>query len=355
LKIVVVCRSTVAHGRSGGMEQLTHDLSAHWSTAGHEVVCLTTPGGFLLAPYQVVEIPGPSARYSRRWRRSLVEAVRAIEPDVVVSVSGAAHGSLVRESVAPVLLQAHGTSFDELRTKLRSPRPLNWLKASKNLVGLISDARNYHKYDHSIAVSERVARSMNRMPRPFRVRSVEVIENGVASGLQPKRPAFSPGQPLRVGFVGRLHHEKGVDRLLVAAEGQNWKLQVLGNGPEEASLRRLAGADVHFAGKVSHDEVLARLAQLDVLVVPSRRIEGLPLVVLEALSRGVRCAVSESVAQSFGADLPKGVLSFSGGVEALRKAVHDVATQSADLPSRFTIQHTARKYTESMASVLGVQ
>ena len=343
-----MCRSTVAHSGSGGMEQLTHDLASAWTEAGHEVVCVTTPGGWLQAPYRIIETLGPPARYSRRWRRSLKTTVNAVKPDVVISVSGAAHGQLVLKSTVPVLLQAHGTSFDELRTKLRTRRALTWMKAVKNLLGLFNDARNYPRYAHAVAVSARVAQSMQKMPKLNRPQSIEVIENGVSSKLQQRILAGSNSETLTVGYVGRLHHEKGVDRLLRASKSAAWSLQIVGEGPEEDGLRRIADSKARFFGRLPHEQVLQRLAEFDVLVVPSRRIEGLPLVVLEALSLGVGCAVSESVSESFGGELPDGVISFGAADASLRRAVAEAAQQTASLPAEYTIERTASRYLEAM-------
>jgi glycosyltransferase involved in cell wall biosynthesis len=82
----------------------------------------------------------------------------------------------------------------------------------------------------------------------------------------------------RIGFVGRLVPEKGVDWLIEAiAMSPSLKttceLAVAGTGPEEARLRALAaetGVRAEFVGELGASEVAEFLGRLEVLAVPSR-------------------------------------------------------------------------------------
>lgn len=97
-------------------------------------------------------------------------------------------------------------------------------------------------------------------------------------------------------FVGRLVYWKGI-RLAVAAlarpEAAGWSLDVYGDGPEAAALRRLAGrlgvADrIALKGGRPRAEVLAAMTSADALLLPSMR-DAASWVVAEAL--GVGCPV----------------------------------------------------------------
>lgn len=100
-------------------------------------------------------------------------------------------------------------------------------------------------------------------------------------------------------FVGRLVSDKGVDLLLRALQilkrdGMSSALTIVGTGPEEANLRKLATelgleAQVTFAGKKSGVELAQFLNQHLVLVVPSRWAEPFGVVALEGIACG--CAV----------------------------------------------------------------
>lgn len=103
-------------------------------------------------------------------------------------------------------------------------------------------------------------------------------------------PKSSPGGPALV--AGRLSREKGVD-VAIRAVGMlpGAYLEVAGTGPEEARLRRLAEqvapGRVRFHGLVSKSEVHDLMLAAAVVVMPSRWYENQPMVVLEALARGV--------------------------------------------------------------------
>jgi len=84
-------------------------------------------------------------------------------------------------------------------------------------------------------------------------------------------------------YLGRLIHDKGVDRAIDTLPADT-TLLVGGDGPERASLvRRAAGKPVRFLGHVAGAAKLALLAAADALVIPSR-VDGAPTVALEALA-----------------------------------------------------------------------
>src|SRR5690606_27591849 len=96
-------------------------------------------------------------------------------------------------------------------------------------------------------------------------------------------------------FLGTLLPAKGVDVLLqacatLAARRADWRLHLVGDGPERARLAAQAqalgiDARVVFHGSRAHAELPEWLRASDLFVLPSRS-EGIPNVLLEALSRG---------------------------------------------------------------------
>ena len=105
----------------------------------------------------------------------------------------------------------------------------------------------------------------------------------------------------RIGFVGRMVPEKGGDILLLAfAElaGQNddLRLQFVGSGPEKSQWQRLSqqlgiADQVSWLDTVPHERVPSVMAELDILVLPSRSTpswkEQFGLVLVQAMSMGV--------------------------------------------------------------------
>ena len=82
------------------------------------------------------------------------------------------------------------------------------------------------------------------------------------------------GRPLRLVAVGRLVEKKGFADAIEAvarlrAEGRHVTLEVLGDGPLRAALRRAAGEGVTLRGAADADEVLAALHRADVALAPS--------------------------------------------------------------------------------------
>ncbi|MEW6387034.1 MAG: glycosyltransferase family 4 protein [Thermodesulfobacteriota bacterium] len=146
------------------------------------------------------------------------------------------------------------------------------------------------KYDLMISVSWSFLKHPN-------VNEVVVIPNGVdlaefhrvsqESRQSEAKPFF------KMLYVGRLHRLKGLDLLFKALAGAKElmrerpaKLYLVGDGPEEGSLRtlaqRLAIADlVVFTGKLSGERLLKEYLSADLFVLPSLS-EGQPLTLLEA-------------------------------------------------------------------------
>ncbi|NLH50356.1 MAG: glycosyltransferase family 4 protein [Myxococcales bacterium] len=106
-----------------------------------------------------------------------------------------------------------------------------------------------------------------------------------------KLPPFKPGTPLRVGYLGRLAPEKGIELLLDAARQRaSIHLSIFGAGDPDytAALRDRADlARVDFAGSFAHETLRDVWRRIDVLAVPSVWRENQPLVALEAAQAGI--------------------------------------------------------------------
>jgi glycosyltransferase involved in cell wall biosynthesis len=106
------------------------------------------------------------------------------------------------------------------------------------------------------------------------------------------RVALKPSPGGAALIAGRLSPEKGVD-VAIRAVGSlpQAELDIAGTGPDEARLRSLAAqvapGRVRFHGLISKEEVNRLMLAAAVAVVPSRWYENQPMVVLEALARGV--------------------------------------------------------------------
>ena len=123
---------------------------------------------------------------------------------------------------------------------------------------------------------------------------VVVLYNGVPRALCP-RQAYVRSPHFRILFLGNLMERKGVSDLIEALaqepmRGLDWRATLGGGGPIDFYRQKVDHlhllSRVDFPGWVDQRYASALLAASDVLVLPSYD-EGLPLVILEALTAGV--------------------------------------------------------------------
>ncbi|MGE3274099.1 MAG: glycosyltransferase family 4 protein [Vicinamibacterales bacterium] len=155
---------------------------------------------------------------------------------------------------------------------------------------------------------------------PHRQQDIHLMRYGVPIPPAPRTPAAGP---LRVLYLGRLHHDKGVlelpemDRLL-RASGVEVRWTIHGDGPAREQLRAAwpDTAHVTWSTPAPIDAVRRLYATHDVFVLPAR-FEALPVALLEAGAAGVVPVVS---------DLPSGIPEVvEDGATGYRIPVGDVA------------------------------
>jgi glycosyltransferase involved in cell wall biosynthesis len=177
-----------------------------------------------------------------------------------------------------------------------------------------------------------------------------VLPNGVDSSRE-KADGDS------VVFLGNLHDRKGVDVLVRAMEGVDSELLIIGDGPEREGLERLVRDKglrdkVRFLGKVRPEEARRYMLKGRVFVLPSLIGEGLPNVILEAMSVGLP-VVSTSISGI--PDVVKdGVTGFvvrPGDVRALRDAMNKILKDGRlhSRMSRNTLKEVERYSWKSVA------
>jgi glycosyltransferase involved in cell wall biosynthesis len=121
---------------------------------------------------------------------------------------------------------------------------------------------------------------------------VVVVPNGVDTNAykpaaSPPGPAGSPGDPLRLVFVGAMYRWQGLECLLQALHllnrrGRLFSLKLVGDGPEEGRLRLLAaelGLDeaVRFEGRVAPQDVAEHVATAELCFSGQQEEEGRPM------------------------------------------------------------------------------
>ncbi len=135
---------------------------------------------------------------------------------------------------------------------------------------------------HLIANSQEVARRIKK----FYKRDATVIYPPVEVNWAYKTPEKNNLQPPYYTALGRLVAYKNFDFLIQAFNLLELPLTIIGTGPEEKRLKKMAGHTITFAGHAPDDEKHKILAQSAGFVFPVED-EDFGISVVEALSHGI--------------------------------------------------------------------
>lgn len=123
---------------------------------------------------------------------------------------------------------------------------------------------------------------------------ITVIPNMVTKGSNTNSTYSSESK--RIICVGRLFPQKGFDYLveawkLIAKKYDSWEIAILGDGEQKANLnKKIAEYNLSDSMKIHNptDKIFEEYNKSSIYVLSSR-FEGLPLVLLEAMSCGLPC------------------------------------------------------------------
>ena len=198
-----------------------------------------------------------------------------------------------------------------------------------------------------------------------------VLHNAVlpiAKGAHSTSLTITGARP-RIGVVGRLSPEKGVDVFLAACgllrrDGVTFSAVIAGDGPERRNLETLCSSlglsdHVQFLGNV--DPIEPIYPQVDLLVIPSRS-EGLPNVLLEALRADLPVVATNvgAVPEVIGGTLA-GAIVPPESPEAMARAIAEAfrlrdnpmnAVARRAVAARFSIEHRAQAHLELYEGLL---
>lgn len=349
---------------TGGMEKGITTVIRHASPRfEHALCCLTRSGAMakrLPEGTQVVEMrkaPGHSFRFL--W--TLSRALKRLRPDVVHTRNWPGMDGIVAGRLAGLRIVHGEHGWDPADATGRDPKRRRFRRLFSRWV------REY------TCVSRDIARWLAddlEIRRP-----ITQIYNGVDT------ERFRPGDggaalraelglhadaPL-VGHVGRLDPIKDHPTLFRAIEtlrasGAGAHLLVVGDGPEEARLRALAGDGIHLLGR--REDVPRILGALDVFVLNSLN-EGISNTILEAMASG-RAVVATRVGGNpeLVDDGETGRLVPAADADALARAIGDYlddpdlrrrhgAAARAAATERFGIERMVREYEAVWARVAG--
>lgn len=330
IHIVMVTR-VLPHHSIGGMQAVAWDLATEFVRRGVTVTILTAtipgmPEQFRDAGVNIRALRGTTwQRYGKHWWR---ETRRVFERELlstcslVFSISAGGFSLLPLRSrmpQIPFVLQAHGTSVGELISKWKSGSLRGILTSSRNAVWIARDLAAYPKFDAIVSVGRRVSEDFEIWPvRQFVDKArLRLIPNGIDTRVFFPNPTARIRLRSELGWsrdlrivvsASRLHKQKGIDLGLkafaqLARTTGNMRYLIIGDGPESQALKRMTeqmslGGLVRFTGGLSRETMADYLNAADAMLFTTRRVEGNPLNILEALAVGLPVIASSHLRQT---------------------------------------------------------
>lgn len=218
------------------------------------------------------------------------EALDLSEFNIVISVTSAeAKGVLTKPNqlhISYILtptryLYSHRNHYEQTHWPLKWPI-IGWI--SRRFFDYLTwwDRVAAYRPDKIITISQLVA---ERVKKHYQRQTDEIIYPPVdVNSLQPQedldqyQPYYLPDEYFVV--ISRLIPYKRIDLAIQACQRANKNLVIIGTGPQQAELEKLAGDDVFFLGNVSATQKQAILSKATALLMPG--VEDFGITALEA-------------------------------------------------------------------------
>ena len=204
----------------------------------------------------------------------------------------------------------------------------------------------------------------------------QVIYHGVADADPSRGLLTKPAEgPVCFAFIGRLVKEKGVSDLLrsaheLASEGYEFRLKIVGDGPERAALEILVKdldltKHTEFTGAVSAASVSRVLTEATAVVIPSTWEEAAGLVALEQMMQG-RLVIAADVGglgetvNGFGLKFPPGDITalkvcMQKAVENPRMSIQMRMKARINAVREFSEERMVKEHLQLYCSIMRIQ
>jgi glycosyltransferase involved in cell wall biosynthesis len=346
--------------REGGVANVVYNTAEGLRRRGHAVTCLfredVLKGTVAIPRLEAVHFAWKLAALLRK-RRSEFDVVNIHAP------AGFVYGFLRRWRMAgevpPYVMLLHG--IEEQRNYAMSREAKKgraWHFSWKNrLWQHIYNMRLYHwsikTADYSVVINLQ-SRAWLRFKYRSEPRRVVYIPNGVESQFFLERE-YLYGRALRLLFVGTWLDHKGIYYLRDGFEAlakiyPELRLTIAGCGANAESVKQwfssTIGERVDVLSFVPRAEMPALYARHDIFVFPSL-MEGLPIVLLEAMATGMPVVTTETCGMTdFVEDAHSGLLVEPANAEAFAASVARLV-ESPELRERLgrTAQEIMKRHT----------
>jgi glycosyltransferase involved in cell wall biosynthesis len=293
-----------------------------------------------------------------------VEAWDFSEFDLVISSSSAfAHG-IITNSAPKHISYVHSPArylWDRAHDVLsQQTQPLLGPLRQWHLARMAHQLRQWDtiaapRADLLLAASQGVQRRIELYWRqPSQVLTPPIDDFWFTSNPHARR---SPQHPPRFLIVSTLARYKRIDIAIAACKAGNFDLAIVGTGPDEARLKKLAGPTVHFLGRKNGEDLRALYTSATATIFPGD--EDFGLVPLESLacgtpvvafaSGGALETLNVNTAEFFQAPTSESLLA---ALQALLKRSFTTATLTAQA-GLYRREHFCQALQNSIVAVTG--
>ncbi len=347
MRICIFAMLTPTH-ITGGMEIHSLELAKGMKELDHEVLMITSrhPDGKKTETIDGVVIhyadcyPTSKKPLGKDSLRILKKLHKEKPIDIIHSQSFSAYhyvkDGLKKKLGIPLVTTMHGTSFSEIKSNLNQGLSLMLIpKITFQLYNHYFKTKSFIKAsDQVIAISKELRENI---PREFDINAekVKTIYNGIDTEIfQPTKSRIREeynGKKILLS-VSVLHKQKGIQYLIKAfkkirQEYEDTHLIIVGDGGYRKQLEGLVtelslDKDVTFTGNIPNTKTSGYYNTADVFTIPTVRVEGLPLIVLEAMACGKPVVASKiGGIKTVIIDGIDGILVEPGNVGDLEKAI----------------------------------
>lgn len=280
--------STSKLQNAGPFEILRAGLSTPWSTSGYELVkqAVSRFRPHLIHAHNTFPLLSPSIYWAAQAMGTPV--VQTLHNYRLVCASG-----LISRNDLPCEkcidhLPLPALRFRCYKDSFLATAPLVAMQLTHKMLGTLQT-----KVDAYISLTSFAKRKMIQAGLP--AARIHVKPNFIPAPSLGPRPTTSTRQIL---FIGKIIRYKGLDLLLEAwsrIHQSGRQLVIIGEGPARAELQTQFPASDRIAwlGWRDRDETMSILHRSEFLVIPSRVVEGLPMVLVEAFSLGTPSIVPD--------------------------------------------------------------
>lgn len=290
-------------GREGGVEVVVEEMATRMTERGHEVTCINRRGhhvsgkefdsksndiykGVRIETAATIDKKGLAAMTSSFF--AALKAARGDYEVVHIHAEGpAAMCWIPKLSGKKVVVTVHGLDWARAKWGGFATKYIRWgekqaVKHADEIIVLSNDMREYFKREYD----RRTTLIPNGVNRPEHKDADEISKSW---GLT--RDSY-------VLFVGRIVPEKGLKYLIEAWKDikTDKKLVIVGGSSDTSDyyheLKRMSPESVIFTGFQQGEPLVELYSNAYLYVLPSD-LEGMPLSLLEAMSYGKCCLVSD--------------------------------------------------------------